>query len=88
MNQLTTGLMVALVGFTIVAVVRVAISRTVFDRILAANYGVVTSVALIMMVAFSFGRPEMFVDIGLSYALLAFMFPVAFSRYLGRRERP
>jgi multicomponent Na+:H+ antiporter subunit F len=86
MNSLIAVLIALLVAFTIVAVVRVAISRTVFDRILAANYAVVTSVVLIMMVAFAFGRPEMFVDVGLSYALLAFLFPIAFARYLDREE--
>lgn len=86
MNALLILLMPLVAGFTIVSVVRVARGPTIFDRILAANFGVVASVVMIVMVSFSFGRPEMFVDIALSYALLAFLFPIAFARFLGRRD--
>ena len=84
MRPLLIVLMSMVAGFTIVSVMRVARGRTIFDRILAANFGVVTSVVLIVMIAFLFGRPEMLVDIALSYVLLAFLFPIAFARFLDR----
>lgn len=75
------------VGFlTITAVIGVARGPTVLDRLLSASFGAVNSVVLLMLIGFIFGRPELFVDIGLSYALLAFLFPLAFARYLDSRR--
>ena len=75
------------VGFlTISAVIGVARGPTVLDRLLSSSFGAVNSVVLLMLVGFIFGRPELFVDIGLSYALLAFLFPLAFARYLDSRR--
>jgi multicomponent Na+:H+ antiporter subunit F len=73
---------------TIGAVVGVARGPTVIDRVLSSSFGAVSSVVLLMLIGFVFGRPELFVDIGLSYALLAFLFPLAFARYLESRRSP
>ena len=76
-----------IVGFlTISAVIGVARGPTVLDRLLSSSFGAVNSVVLLMLIGFIFGRPELFVDIGLSYALLAFLFPLAFARYLDSRR--
>jgi multicomponent Na+:H+ antiporter subunit F len=81
-----TGLLLVLafvVGLlTISAVFGVARGPTVIDRLLSSSFGAVSSVVLLMLIGFIFGRPDLFVDIGLSYALLAFLFPLAFARYL------
>lgn len=86
-----TGLIMVLAfivgGLTIMAVIGVARGPTVLDRLLSSSYGAVTSVVLLTLIGFLFGRPELFVDIGLSYALLAFLFPLAFARYLDTRRR-
>jgi multicomponent Na+:H+ antiporter subunit F len=85
------GLLLVLAFFvgllTITAVVGVSRGPTVLDRLLSASFGAVTSVVLLMLIGFIYGRPELFVDIGLSYALLAFLFPLAFARYLDTRRR-
>jgi multicomponent Na+:H+ antiporter subunit F len=85
------GLLLVLAFFvgllTITAVVGVSRGPTVLDRLLSASFGAVTSVVLLMLIGFVYGRPELFVDIGLSYALLAFLFPLAFARYLDTRHR-
>lgn len=82
-----TGLLIVLAfivaSFTVMSVIGVARGPTVFDRLLSSSFGAVSSVVLILLIGFIFGRPELFVDIGMSYALLAFLFPLAFSRYLG-----
>lgn len=87
-----TGLLLALAfvvgGLTITAVIGVARGPTVIDRLLSSSFGAVSSVVLLMLIGFIFGRPELFVDIGLSYALLAFLFPLAFARYLESRKSP
>jgi multicomponent Na+:H+ antiporter subunit F len=85
------GLLLVLAFFvgvlTITAVVGVSRGPTVLDRLLSASFGAVTSVVLLMLIGFVYGRPALFVDIGLSYALLAFLFPLAFARYLDTRNR-
>jgi hypothetical protein len=39
---------------------------------------------LLAVLGFVFGRAEMFVDIALAYALLAFLFPIALAKHLDR----
>ena len=73
-------------ALTISAVFGVARGPTVIDRLLSSSFGAVSSVVLLMLIGFIFGRPQLFVDIGLSYALLAFLFPLAFARYLEARR--
>lgn len=73
-------------ALTITAVFGVARGPTVIDRLLSSSFGAVSSVVLLMLIGFIFGRPELFIDIGLSYALLAFLFPLAFARYLEARR--
>ncbi|MCD9623052.1 monovalent cation/H+ antiporter complex subunit F [Rhabdothermincola salaria] len=82
MNLLLTVASFVVAGLTIVGIIRVAIGPTVFDRILAASFAAVNSVIMLMLIGVRYGRPELFVDIGLAYALLAFLFPVALARYL------
>ncbi|HSL57597.1 MAG TPA: monovalent cation/H+ antiporter complex subunit F [Acidimicrobiales bacterium] len=85
-----TGLLFALsfviTALTIVALIRIAKGPTVLDRILASSFAAVNSIVLLMIIGFVFGRPVLFVDIGLAYALLAFLFPLAFARYLDTRS--
>lgn len=87
MNALLLVLTFVVGLLTITAVVGVSRGPTVLDRLLSASFGAVTSVVLLMLIGFIYGRPELFVDIGLSYALLAFLFPLAFARYLDSRRK-
>jgi multicomponent Na+:H+ antiporter subunit F len=88
MNTLLIVLAFVVGALTMSAVIGVARGPTVIDRLLASSFGAVSSVVLLMLIGFIFGRPQLFVDIGLSYALLAFLFPLAFARYLeARRSR-
>jgi multicomponent Na+:H+ antiporter subunit F len=88
MNTLLLILAFVVGLLTISAVFGVARGPTVIDRLLSSSFGAVSSVVLLMLIGFIFGRPELFVDIGLAYALLAFLFPLAFARYLeSRRSR-
>lgn len=64
------------------AVVRVARGPTTLDRLLAGSYALASSVALLLFVGFLFERPAMVADIGLAYALVAFLFPLAMARFL------
>jgi multicomponent Na+:H+ antiporter subunit F len=86
-NTLLVVLAFIVGGLTLTAVFGVARGPTVMDRLLSSSFGAVSSVVLLMIIGFLFGRPELFVDIGLSYALLAFLFPLAVARYLDSRRR-
>lgn len=86
MSALLLVLAFVIGALTITAVFGVARGPTVIDRLLSSSFGAVSSVVLLMLIGFIFGRPELFIDIGLSYALLAFLFPLAFARYLEARR--
>lgn len=78
--------------FTIAAAVVLAISAlafwriikgpTVFDRLLAASAVGTNAIALLAVIGFMFQRPDMFVDLALTYALLNFVGTVAAAKYL------
>lgn len=60
---------------------RAALGPTIFDRILAINVFGTKTVLLISVIAFLTGRQE-FLDLGLVYALLAFISVIAVLRFL------
>ena len=64
---------------------RLAVGRTIYDRLLAAGVVGTNIVGLLVVIGFVFQRPDMFVDLALTYALLNFIGTVAAARYLARR---
>lgn len=79
---LVTGL--TLLALVVVYVYRLATGPTVFDRLLGLNgFGTTTTVVL-LLTGVVFERLEMFVDIGLAYALLSFVGSLAAARYFER----
>ncbi len=79
-------------GFAVAAAVILAISAlafwrvvrgpSVFDRLLAAGAVGTNAIALLAIMGFIFERPDMFVDLALTYALLNFVGTVAAAKYL------
>lgn len=65
---------------------RVWAGPTVFDRLVAVALVTVNGVVVIVLLGFLFERPSYFFDIALAYALLAFILPIAISRYFEGRE--
>jgi multicomponent Na+:H+ antiporter subunit F len=62
---------------------------TVFDRLVAVALVTVNGVVVLVLLGFLFERPVFFFDIALAYALLAFILPIAVSRYFeGRTPKP
>ena len=73
-----------------VAFYRVAVGRTAYDRLLAAGVAGTNAIVIMALAGFVFERPDMFVDLALSYALLNFIGTVAVGKYIegqARRER-
>ncbi len=75
---------VALLGFMIPVLLRVAKGPTAIDRIVAVNIIGTKAAVLLVVIGAIFGRVEMFVDFALAYALLNFMGSVAAARYFHR----
>jgi multicomponent Na+:H+ antiporter subunit F len=83
-----------LLGFTLVVTALIALGLrrvhagpTVFDRLVAVALITVNGVVVLVLLGFLFDRPAFFLDIALAYALLAFVLPIAASRYFEQRER-
>ncbi len=64
------------------SLIQIATGKTVLDRLLATALAAANALVLLMLLGFVFDRVSFFGDIGLAYALLAFLFPIAFARYL------
>jgi multicomponent Na+:H+ antiporter subunit F len=73
--------------FILVAIYRIAKGPTVYDRVVASALAAVNGVIVLLLVSFLFGRVEMFVDIAISYALLAFLLPIGVGKYFEHRGR-
>jgi multicomponent Na+:H+ antiporter subunit F len=81
-----------LLGFTLVVAALIALGLrrvwsgpTVFDRLVAIALVTVNGVVVLVLLGFLFERPVFFLDIALAYALLAFILPIAVSRYFEGR---
>ena len=61
----------------------------VFNRIMAVNVLGTKTVVILILVGFMYGRPDIFLDIAIVYALINFVAVLAFLRYVetGRLDR-
>jgi multicomponent Na+:H+ antiporter subunit F len=74
----------ALLGLVLVYLYRLVAGPTVFDRLLGlSGFGTKTTLVLLLAGAV-YGRLDLFVDIGLGYALLSFIGSLAAARYFER----
>lgn len=84
MTALWLGAAIILLGLVLVYVYRIAVGPTVFDRILGVS-GFSTKTTVVLLLAGAvYDRLDMFVDIGLAYALLSFVGLLAAARYFER----
>jgi multicomponent Na+:H+ antiporter subunit F len=81
-----------LLGFVLVVAALIALGLrrvwagpTVFDRLVAVALVTVNGVVVLVLLGFLFERLAFFLDIALAYALLAFVLPIAVSRYFEQR---
>lgn len=86
MSVLFVGALTVTVALNLALFYRLMVGRTPFDRLLAASAIGTNAVILLVLTGFVFERPDMFVDLALSYALLNFIGTVAVSKYLETRQ--
>lgn len=67
--------------------IQIARADTVLERLLNSALAAANALVLLVLIGFVFERPNYFGDIGLAYALLAFLFPLAFAKYLEAEPR-
>lgn len=77
--------LIALLVAMIMALVRLAIGPTLYDRVLAVNVFGTKTVLLIGVVGFLAGRPE-WLDISLLYALINFIGTLAILKFFRYRR--
>jgi multicomponent Na+:H+ antiporter subunit F len=86
MNVLVTCLAMIL-GLLIVATLWAVIRRPgVFDRIIGVGMIGTKTTILLAFTGILFGRPEAFVDIALTYAVLNFIVTLAVAKYFTQEE--
>jgi multicomponent Na+:H+ antiporter subunit F len=78
---------VAVAVLIILGLYRIAVGPSVFDRLVATALVTANGVVLLALTGFVFERVELFVDIAIAYALLAFLLPVALGKYF-EKGRP
>ena len=66
----------------LVVLYRVIVGPSLVDRILAVNVIGTKTIVLLVLIGFLSGRPEMFIDVALAYALINFVATIAVLRYL------
>lgn len=87
MSAFLAGATLLVALFILMSLYRVAVGPTVFDRVVASALAAANGVVVLLLVSFVFERVAMFVDIAISYALLAFLFPIGIGKYFEREGR-
>ena len=69
---------------TAVSMYRVAVGKTIFDRIIAAGLVGTNGFIILVLIGFLFERIRMFIDIAIAYALLNFVIVIVLGKYFDR----
>ncbi len=69
---------------TAVSMYRVAVGKTIFDRIIAAGLVGTNGFIILVLIGFLFERINMFIDIAIAYALLNFVIVIVLGKYFDR----
>ena len=89
MSSFLLSIAIFIALLTAAAMYRVAVGRTIFDRIIAAGLVGTNGFILLTLIGFIFGRISMFVDLAIAYALLNFVIIIVLGKYFDRKlEEP
>lgn len=87
MNAFLVGVTIFISILVAASLYRVARGPTVFDRAIGAGLIGTNVILMLTLTGFVYGRPEMFVDLALAYAMLNFIGVVALARYFEGGEK-
>ena len=81
-DTLVIAVLAAVIFISFLLFVRLIRGTTTFDRLLASGAVGTNTVLILILTGYVFNRPDMFVDLALTYALLNFIGTVAIGKYL------
>ena len=81
MNSFLLGITVLIVVLTAISLYRIAVGKTIFDRIIAAGLVGTNGFIILVLIGFLFERINMFIDIAIAYALLNFIIIIVLGKY-------
>lgn len=84
MNSFFLVITVFIVVLTAVSLYRIAVGKTIFDRIIAAGLVGTNGFIILVLIGFLFERINMFIDIAIAYALLNFVIIIVLGKYFDR----
>ncbi len=84
MNSFLLGITVLIVVLTAISLYRIAVGKTIFDRIIAAGLVGTNGFIILVLIGFLFERINMFIDIAIAYALLNFIIVIVLGKYFER----
>ncbi len=84
MNSFLLGITVFIVVLTAISLYRIAVGKTIFDRIIAAGLVGTNGFIILILIGFLFERINMFIDIAIAYALLNFVIVIVLGKYFDR----
>ena len=85
MSSFLLGITIFITLLTAVSLYRVAVGKTIFDRIIAAGLVGTNGFILLTLIGFIFKRIDMFVDLAIAYALLNFVIIIVLGKYFDRK---
>ena len=86
MHYMIIAIMMAVIAVIGMMLQRVFQGPTVYDRMNGLGVTGTDTIRLIILFGYLDGRPEMYVDIALSYAILGFVGSVIIAKYLGGKD--
>ena len=86
MHYMIIAIMMAVIAVIGMMLQRVFQGPTVYDRMNVLGVKGTDTILLIILFGYLDGRPEMYVDIALSYAILGFVGSVIIAKYLGGKD--
>lgn len=86
MHYMIIAIMMAVIAVIGMMLQRVFQGPAVYDRMNGLGVTGTDTILLIILFGYLDGRPEMYVDIALSYAILGFVGSVIIAKYLGGKD--
>jgi len=84
MSSFLLVITVLIVVLTAISLYRVAVGKTIFDRIIASGLVGTNGFIILVLIGFLFQRVDMFIDIAIAYALLNFVIVIVLGKYFDR----
>ncbi len=90
MSSFLLAITIFIALLTAACLYRVAVGKTIFDRVIAASLVGTNGFILLALIGFIFERIDMFVDLAIAYALLNFVVIIVLGKYFdrGREKQP